>query len=128
LEEINEENMKQQTLWGSTFLFIFSVFMAGYLIHKITPSQDINLIGVPMFLTIYGWLICNLYTSLLKHRMSFEKYKTGILIVVAIPAFISFLGSRTESVNPWSFLLLFFFLYSSAVLNLLGNNLLKTEN
>lgn len=122
--------MNQKVFWFCISGIFISAFEIGYLINKITLSQDAYVIGVEIFLLLFGWTLCNLYTRLLVHKMSFDEYRRGVAIIVALPCLASLFWDQSEFVNSLKLIVLYFMIYLNLVLSFFGIsfNLLDTKN
>ena len=123
--------MNQTLFWLGVLALVLPAFIIGNLINKIAPA-NVYVMGGLIFLLLYGWIICNLYTRLLANRLSFEKYRNWHAIVVAIPALVSLFYGRSEFVDSLMLILIGFIIYSNGVLGFFGISsnllLLKTKN
>ena len=121
--------MNQKSFWLGVLTIIATTFVLSRLVNKIAPS-DGYFVGALMFLLLYGWIIRNLYTHVLAHNISFEKYRNGHAIAIAVSGLIVLSDFQPEFINTSSLILVHFILYSNGVLSLFGksSNLLGIIN
>lgn len=108
--------MNQRSFWSGIILIVTSALLIGYRIDKVAPSQDAYLIGTVVLLLLYGYVICNLYSRLLAPKISFESYRTGLTITIAILISISFLSEESEFISLLRQILFWIMFYSNGIL------------
>jgi hypothetical protein len=112
--------MNQRIFWSNMLIIICSVFVISVLVDEIMHPRGFYFVSVLVFLLLYGWIVCNMYSKFLIRRISFDKYRNILAVVVAIPYFVSLLWHGFDFLSSLRPILLFLMLYSFGILNIFG--------